>query len=181
MGAEVEKRIEDPTNLDEVYHLANYLGDELGYAGAANDYHHPGNVFLHRTIERKAGMPLTLCALYHFVGRRAGVKTTFVPLPGHVLLRLYDSRGDNVLIDPFHHGEVRTRDECENYLMQHGLTYHPAWFIDASPGEMLRRQVSNLRESWKQRELTYEVRSLDLVLAALEKNDAVPAPVEQRF
>ena len=53
--------------------------------------------------------------------------------------------------------------------------------VDAGPGEMLRRQVRNLRESWKQRGLTYEYRILDLVLAALEKNDAVPAPVEQRF
>jgi len=181
MGREVERRVDDPSNLDDVYQLAIYLGEELGYAGAANDYHHPDNVFLHRTIERKAGMPLTLCVLYHLVGARAGLRTGFVPLPGHVLLRMYDSRGDHVLIDPFHHGEVRTREECENYLMQHGLTYHPAWFLDAGPGEMLRRQVGNLRASWKQRGLILECRSLDLVLAGLEKNRTVPAPVEQRY
>lgn len=181
MGSEVAQRVEDPSNLDDVYQLATYLGEELGYAGAAQDYHHPTNVLLHRTIERKAGMPLTLCVLYHLVGRRAGLRTAFIPLPGHVLLRMYDANGHHVLIDPFHHGEVRTREECENYLMQHGLTYHPAWFVDATPGQMLRRQIGNLRASWKQRGLAFECRSLDLALAALEQNDTVPAPVEQRY
>ena len=61
MGAEVARRAaqrEDPVEKCRV--LVEYLGGELGYGGDADDYHHPDNVYLHRVIERRRGLPLTL-------------------------------------------------------------------------------------------------------------------------
>lgn len=126
--------------------LVDYLGLELGYAGDLEAYSSPDNVYLHRTIESKRGLPLTLCALYASVAARVGLKTGIVPLPGHVMLRLY-GRHTNLIVDPFHGGEARSQESLTQYLAEHGLQFNPLWFHSASPHTLLRRQVANLRNA----------------------------------
>jgi regulator of sirC expression with transglutaminase-like and TPR domain len=147
MAREVEKRCTpalDPLERGKV--LVDYLGLELGYAGDLEAYTSPDNVYLHRTIERKQGLPLTLCALYAGVAQRVGLKTGIVPLPGHVMLRLY-GRHTNLIVDPFHGGEARSQESLTHYLAENGLQFDPLWFQSASDRSLLRRQVSNLRNS----------------------------------
>ncbi|HVS09918.1 MAG TPA: transglutaminase family protein, partial [Planctomycetota bacterium] len=89
MGAEVQQRSESlPPGPERSLLLCEYLGRELGFAGDDEDYHHPENVHLHRVIERRRGLPLSLCALYLLVARRARIPAAAVALPGHVVLRL---------------------------------------------------------------------------------------------
>ena len=179
MGREVQARAaRESSPLACSRAVCAYLGGELGFAGSASDYSHPDNVFLHRVVERRAGMPLTLAALYAFVARRAGIKAALVPLPGHVIVRLY-AGADSVLVDPFHRGEVRTESECLQYLAQHGLSFQPAWFKDAHDGSMFARHVANLRASWRARGLAREVGLLDGVLAACSRNPEIPIPERQ--
>jgi regulator of sirC expression with transglutaminase-like and TPR domain len=147
MAREVEKRCSptlDPLERGKV--LVDYLGLELGYVGDLDAYRSPANVYLHRTIESKRGLPLTLCALYAGVARRLGLKTGIVPLPGHVMLRLY-GRHSNLIVDPFHGGEARSQESLTQYLAEHGLQFDPLWFHSASAHLLLRRQVSNLRNA----------------------------------
>ncbi|MCB9915217.1 MAG: hypothetical protein H6828_08720 [Planctomycetes bacterium] len=147
MAREVQNRAaiySDP--LDRARVLVDYLGRELGYTGDIESYTSPDNVFLHRTIERKRGLPLTLCALYAAVARRAGLRTGLLPLPGHVMLRLY-GRERNLIVDPFHGGEARTQEALREYLAEHGLQFRPVWFQRAPDDVLLRRQVANLRNS----------------------------------
>jgi len=147
--------------------LVEHLGGEVGMGGSVGEFHHPDNIDLHRAIERRAGMPLTLSALWLFVARRASIQAALVPLPGHVMLRLTGDR-QSVIVDPYHKGRVRTEAECREYLRRHGLPARPSAFQDAQPGMMLRRQVSNLLRSARMRGLSREVRSLAALLRALE-------------
>jgi regulator of sirC expression with transglutaminase-like and TPR domain len=168
MAAEVLKRLDARTGLaSRSKLLADYLGHELGYRGDADDYHHPDNVYLHRAIVRKRGLPLTLCALYLFVARRASIRAAPVALPGHVVLRVYESDGRATLLDPFHGGTPLTDRDCLGYLAQHGLPFEPRWFDDASDLAIWARHVHNLRNSYRQRGLDREVRLLGLVSRAL--------------
>lgn len=168
MAAEVLKRLDARPGLaSRSKLLADYLGRELGYRGDAEDYHHPDNVYLHRAIVKKRGLPLTLCALYLFVARRASIRAAPVALPGHVVLRVYESDGKSTLLDPFHGGSPLSDRDCLGYLAQHGLPFEPRWFDDASDLAIWARHVQNLRNSYRQRGLEREVRLLGLVSRAL--------------
>jgi regulator of sirC expression with transglutaminase-like and TPR domain len=160
MAVEVRARASRASEpLDAALQLAVYLAGDLGYSGDREDYHQPDNVLLHRTIERRRGMPLSLCALYACVADRAGLRATCVPLPGHVILRLY-AGPRAVLIDPFDGGRSRTRRECEEYLARHGLAPEAAWFLDAPSDLLLQRHTMNLARSYQGRGLERESREL---------------------
>ncbi len=68
--------------------LHELLFDELGFCG---DEQHAGSVealLLPDVLDERRGMPITLAVLYAEVGRRAGLPTDIVGLPGHVIARL---------------------------------------------------------------------------------------------
>lgn len=177
MGAELLRRTEHmPPTIERALCLTQYLGDELGYAGEDDDYHHPDNVYLHRTIQRKRGLPLTLAAIYQAVARRAGIDAHLVGLPGHVVLRL--SGGDRrVLVDPFRGGVELSERDCLAYLAERGLTFQPRWFQDASDLDMLERQLRNLVVSYRRRGLQREIQLLGRVLHALRGRRTEPLEI----
>ncbi len=169
MAAQVRRRgAARGGELERARALVEYLGGELGYRGDAEDYHHPDNVHLHRVIERKRGLPLTLVALHVLVARRAGIAASAIPLPGHVMLRLRGGRRD-LVVDPFHGGEARTHASLMGYLAQHGLSFRPEWFRDAPDALLLQRQVGNLARSYEQRGLRAEARALGRIGALMAR------------
>ena len=151
MADEVARRIaQESEPLARAMVLTHYLGGELGYLGSEVDYTHRDNIHLHRAIERKRGMPLTLCAIYLLVARRAGLRAGALPLPGHVLLRIRDE-GRSLIVDPFHGGRIRTREDCLRYLADHSLAPRPEWFREASDRALFQRQALNLMNSEQMR------------------------------
>jgi regulator of sirC expression with transglutaminase-like and TPR domain len=174
MAAEVLRRIEAlPATHGRVLELAKYVGGELGYRGAEEDYHSPENALLHRALVEKRGLPLTLCAIYALVARRAGLRAAILPLPGHVMLKLYG--GDkHVIVDPFHEGKTRSERELLAFLAEHGLAFQPTWFRDADDRALIARQVANLRAAYLRRGLRAESSMLGLVDAALERGAKKP-------
>lgn len=174
LGAEVQRRVEGrPPDARRALELAAYLGRELGYEGDVEDYHHPDNVVLHRVVERRRGLPLSLVALYLACARRAGIPAAAVALPGHVVLRLR-GRDRHVLVDPFRRGDELSERDCLTYLAEHGLPFRAEWFADAPDAALFARQVRNLIESYRQRALAYEVRLLGWVLRTLEREAERP-------
>ncbi len=160
LGAEVKKRADDEADdFTRPMVLAEYLGRELGFIGAEADFDHPAHIHLHRSLETKRGMPLTLSAIYLFVARRAGLDAAILPLPGHVLLRLYSGKR-SLIIDPFHGGAIRRRTDCVRYLAQHGMIPEPAWFRDATDAAMFQRHVANLMSCHQNRGRTRLARAL---------------------
>jgi regulator of sirC expression with transglutaminase-like and TPR domain len=146
--------------------LVEFLGQELGYRGELDHYHRPDGVHLHRVIETRRGLPLTLCALYAAVARRLGLMTGIVPLPGHVMLRLYGAH-QNLIVDPFHGGESRSQEELVEYLHDQGLRFNPVWMHDAGPRALLARQTANLQNAWRSVGHTGRARRLAPLLDAL--------------
>jgi len=150
--------------------LSQYLGNELGFVGSEADFAHPDNIHLHRAIERKRGMPLTLTAVYLFVARRARIQAAPVALPGRVLLRLYAGKR-SMLIDPFQGGRARTRMDCIRYLAQHGLVPRPEWFHDATDRQLFQRHVLNLMSSSQVRGLHREAQDLHRLAVEIGRRD----------
>jgi regulator of sirC expression with transglutaminase-like and TPR domain len=168
MATEVMRRASRRRNeLHRAQVLIEYLGVELGYGGSLAEFHHPDNIHLHRVIERRAGVPLALSAVYLLVARRAGLRAAILPLPGHVMLRLYGAER-SLIIDPYHKGRVRSELDCRKYLDQHGMVFQPAWLRDAEDPPMFKRQLLNLLRSSQVRGLNREARELNQVVRVLE-------------
>jgi regulator of sirC expression with transglutaminase-like and TPR domain len=155
--------------------LVELLADGAGIVGNRGDYHHPDGVSLTRTITRRTGLPLTLCAVYQAVARRAGIEATLLPFPGHVLLGLSDGT-ERLIIDPFGGGKLMSPRQCLARLAEQGAPYRERWFAPASDRDMLARQVHNLGHSLVQRGRTSEHRLLECVLEAF----STPLPRSQR-
>lgn len=172
MGAAVRTRMAGaPDSPSAPLMLAQYLGDELGLVGCETDFNHPDHVYLHRAIERKRGMPLTLVAIYLLVARRAGLRAAPIALPGRVLLRLY-AGPRSLILDPFLGGKARTRQDCVNYLAKHGLVPRPQWFADAGDAALFHRHVLNLMGSHQARGHTREAAELTAIVAAVNRQRA---------
>ena len=175
LAAEVLRRVETrPPTLERALAMVSYLGQEIGLRGDSEDYHHPDNIYLHRALERRRGMPLTLAAIYQSVGRRAGIQSALVPLPGHVMLRVRGG-GKSALVDVFEGGEQRTERDLLRLLAANNLPFQPAWFRDADDASMFQRQVANLMNSYAQRGLRREARGLQWVLTVLERRASLLA------
>jgi len=80
--------------------LNEFLYDDLGYSGNAEDYYDPRNSYLNEVLDRRTGIPITLSILYMEIGRRAGLTLEGVSFPGHFLVRLR-LRGATLVLDPF--------------------------------------------------------------------------------
>jgi len=86
----------------------NYvLFQEQGFHGNRDNYYDPKNSFLNEVIERKTGIPITLSVLYMEVAQRIGLPLHGVSFPGHFLVK-YLGRGEEIVIDPFNAGEVKS-------------------------------------------------------------------------
>lgn len=156
--------------------LPAYLGRELAFGGSRGEFHHPGNVHLPRVIEQRAGLPLTLSAVYVLVARRIGVQAGILPIPGHVMVRL-SSPDESVIVDPYHKGQERTEREVRRYVEQNRLPFDPAMLRAASDRAMLKRQILNLVRSSETSGRARDIDDLSLVLHALEPR---PGPSAQR-
>jgi regulator of sirC expression with transglutaminase-like and TPR domain len=112
-GAEARARVRGAAG-HEVDALNDYLFAELGFGGNSEEYYDPRNSLLHRVLERRKGIPITLSIIYMEVGRRAGLTIEGVGLPGHFIVRAH-SAGATKLVDPFE-GRTTDEEECRERL-----------------------------------------------------------------
>ena len=96
--------------------LIAILHGEYAYFGNVENYYEPSNSFLHRVLDTRLGLPITLCLLYTAVGRRLGIRLRGLGLPGHFMLEFRDVGGVWIL-DPFH-GKVVAPEELSHYMSQ---------------------------------------------------------------
>lgn len=159
-------------DLERLEALTRTLYGELGFRGNADDYYDPENSFLHRVLDRRLGIPISLAVLLIEVGRRAGVPLLGVGLPGHFLVR--HARHAEVLLDPFDRGRILTRDECAEILRRvlgAEAVLDPRMLRPVGPRQILARMHHNLRGIYLERgDLTNAARVIDR-LARLEPED----------
>ncbi|HET6373166.1 MAG TPA: transglutaminase-like domain-containing protein, partial [Candidatus Polarisedimenticolia bacterium] len=95
--------------------LNGYLFREVGFRGNQEEYFDARNSFLNDVLDRKRGIPITLSLVYMEVARRLEFPLEGVGFPGHFLVRHRDA-GREILIDPFHAGEILLPDDCRRRL-----------------------------------------------------------------
>lgn len=121
---------------------------EYGFRGDSEDFYNPENSFIHRVIERRKGIPISLSILYLLVGQRVGLELEPVGAPGRFLVGAY-GEGDVFFIDPFERGAFRSRDLLiEELLLPQGVEDERA--LNPCPiGEVLCRCCRNLVQQFE--------------------------------
>ena len=133
--------------------LNSYLFHELGFSGNRADYYDPRNSFLNEVLDRRTGIPLTLCIVYMEVGRRCGLRVDGVGFPGHFLCKVA-LEGGELVVDPFHRGQLLGLDEIKKRLtaaMGEKVKFDASVLRAARPREILVRMLQNLRSVYSER------------------------------
>ncbi|MGR8946820.1 MAG: SirB1 family protein [Gammaproteobacteria bacterium] len=84
-----------------------YLFEELGYQGNAQDYYDPRNSFINEVIERRLGIPISLSVILLEVASKVGLSANGVAFPGHFLVRVDNAGTDStsaIIVDAFDGG-----------------------------------------------------------------------------
>lgn len=87
--------------------------DSSHFVGNRSEYYDIENSLLHRVLDRRLGIPITLAVLAIEVGRRCGVSLHGVGMPGHFLVG--SAQG---FIDPFNGGVLLDERGCARLFRQ---------------------------------------------------------------
>lgn len=137
--------------VDGLDGLRRRLFDQAGFSGDAEDYYDPDNSFLHRVLQRRRGIPITLSVVAIEVGRRVGVRLEGIGMPGHFLARDIDS---GVYLDAFSGGELLDLAGCEDRFRAatgagSDVEFGPSLLRAVTTKEILARMLANLRSVYR--------------------------------
>lgn len=162
---EVAQRTKSAANGREFIAGANdFLFHELGLRGNADDYYNPHNSCLNEVLNRRTGIPITLCVLYMEIGRRLGRPIYGIGLPGHFVVQ-YDDGQYSTFIDPYNGGALLSADQCFD-LAQMSIG-DARVLIPVDKRQILFRMINNLRGIYfSRRSYTKALQVMDLLIDA---------------
>ena len=131
-------------------HVYRFVFETLGLKGDDRTYDDPQNSYLHRVLDRRLGIPISLSVLLIEIGRRCGVTLEGVGMPGHFLVR--NPARPDVLIDAFSGGRRLTHTDCARLLYDiAGEELTDTMLATVGPGAILARMLANLDQSFRRR------------------------------
>jgi regulator of sirC expression with transglutaminase-like and TPR domain len=139
---------------DRIIALNEFLFDDLGFGGNADDYYDPRNSCLNDVLDRQLGIPITLSVLIMEVGRRVGLEILGIGLPGHFCVGARVGE-ELVLFDPFGGGRRLERAEAEaiaSRAVGRPVEFTDAHFAPATKAQIVVRMLRNLQGIYARRE-----------------------------
>ncbi|MEA2164710.1 MAG: hypothetical protein QOK37_2837 [Thermoanaerobaculia bacterium] len=154
------------------------LFEEEGFHGEDEDYYDPRSALLNETLDKHAGLPITLSILYIEISRRVAMTGTVdvsgVSLPGRFLVKFSGAFGQ-IVIDPFDGGRVLSAAELQELLDEvygGGVRLREHHLRSFSPKEILARELAHLKAAYLTRhDLPRAAASIDRLLI-LDANDS---------
>lgn len=144
-------RVPDPVNA--LHRLREFLFEDEGFSGNADEYFDPRNSCLNDVLERRLGIPITLAVVMIEVGRRVGLPIVGVGLPGHFVVRA-DVAAEPVLLDPFDSGAVLTHERAADLVLRalgRRVKLSADHFAAVTKRQILTRMLMNLRGIYARR------------------------------
>lgn len=165
------------TEADALAELGKCINGRHGLTGGCSAFESADGSYLHRVVEQKTGIPISLCVLYMAVAERVGLDLKGVAAPRHFLTR-YESAGGPLFVDAYHGGRVLTQEECLRFLS--GMTGRPPASIEGSlaPADnraIVIRMLNNLKALYAKSEQWPAAWHVQHRIVALE-----PAAYEER-
>jgi regulator of sirC expression with transglutaminase-like and TPR domain len=165
MGQEValtlKKRGNIPLRPTQIIEKINdHLFNVQKFKPNTDDYYNPLNSYLNVVVERKIGIPITLCILYMRVAHSVNLKMYPVNFPGHFLIKhiLEDNSGE-IIVDPFNGGRIMDdyslKALIDQVYPQQNIPLTHALVEKATAAQVLIRMLNNLKGSY------YEIQDMN--------------------
>ena len=119
------------------------LFHEHGFRGAGKNFEDPENSFLHRVLERKQGLPITLSVLYLLIARRIGFELEPIGLPGRFMVGCF-KEDRPFYVDAWSGGKILELEQMENFLEHSSVEDSGSALLPVTVGETLSRGCRNL-------------------------------------
>ncbi len=148
--------------------INQFLFVERGFTGNEQQYYDPDNSYLTRVLDRRLGIPISLCLVYMLIARRLRLPITGIGLPGHFICR-FQSSSDEWYIDCFNGGRVMTKADCIHYLLSGHYDLRDDYLAPLSPRRILMRLCGNLHRIHYHLKRADEVTRFQRYLVALAR------------
>jgi regulator of sirC expression with transglutaminase-like and TPR domain len=170
----VRGRLEGSRDVERIVESINrLLFDEEGFHGEDEDYYDPRSALLSATLDKHAGLPISLSVLYIELSRRVGAEVSGVSLPGRFLVKFSGAFGI-VVVDPFDGGRVLSTVEIQKLLDEvygGGVQLREHHLRSFSPKQILARELAHLKSAYlAHHDLARAAASIDRLLI-LDGND----------
>ncbi len=150
--------------------LNHYLFDTQGFRGQRNDPIVPAASYMNRVLDCKTGLPISISALFIFLGRRLDLPILGVGMPFHFIAKYKTTDGMEFLFDPFNRGQLLTANECREYLSRFDMEFEPSMLRQSSDRQILTRMMFNLCAAYRNQKGARKVDTLDRLLRILLKH-----------
>ena len=189
LGQQLAKRCRDvSTELKRLQATSAFFYGELGFAGNVDGYYDPQNSYLHKVLETRRGIPVTLALIYIELAGIVGLNAEGIGFPGHFLVKVNLHEGP-VVLDPFTGRSLSKDDIVERLgpfsksLGLGGDAEVPiAMFLRAaSTHEILLRMLRNLREIFRQQGQAKKLKRVLERTLILDPSDEAAARLIERL
>lgn len=144
MADEVRARIGSRASGEEAVNALNrYLFTEQGFKGNTKNYYEVENSYLNCVMDRRIGIPISLSAVYLFLGQRLGLPLFGIGMPGHFLVK-YESERYKIFVDCFNGGALLTEKNCARFLTEAGYGFDDKYLQKSPVRAILSRMIKNL-------------------------------------
>jgi regulator of sirC expression with transglutaminase-like and TPR domain len=123
--------------------LNAFLFGALGFTGNQSHYYDPDNSFLHRVIESRRGIPVSLSVLYLLLARRLSLPVYGVGTPGHFLVA-FQPRQQTLFLDAFNKGHLMDLSHVRQMLVRNGYEFRPEFVSPCPTREIIVRMMRHL-------------------------------------
>ena len=148
-GEQLQRRLaSDMSPAHRLRMLHYFYFVELGFAGDVSTYDSADNSYLHRVLERRSGIPISLSVVYLEIAAAIGLTADGVSFPGHFLVKVAMPEG-TLLVDVFDRGALLSESQLKRRLHA-ALAGQPAQLLPhylraATDNEILVRWLNNLK------------------------------------
>lgn len=134
--------------------LGRCIAGAHGIFGDKPSYERAESSYLHRVIDTRRGIPISLSVLYMAVAERLGIELNGVAAPMHFLVR-YESAAGPLFLDAFGRGRILTYGDCAKWISR--ISRQPAERIENSlepvgPRPIVIRMLNNLKALYARQE-----------------------------
>ncbi|MGM0381802.1 MAG: transglutaminase family protein [bacterium] len=157
--------VDDHTAVEAVNEV---LFEEYDFQGNESNFYDPDNSFFNRVLQRKMGSPLLLSCLILLIARRLDLPYQPVAMPAHCIVA-YSGKKRRIFIDPFHSGQLLTRDDCIEFLNSAGFGFVEEYLAPVSDRKLLSRVLKNLLNSYHRSHNNSRIEELRGYLAIVER------------
>jgi regulator of sirC expression with transglutaminase-like and TPR domain len=152
---------------EKVKGLNDVFFGKMGFAANIRHFHAPENSFLNVVLEKKMGMPITLCVLYLLAGNQLHLPLYGVNLPNLFVLT-YKTPETQFYVNVFNKGNIFGKEDIDNYIAQLEMPTADVFYQPCTHLNIMARVLRNLVIAYERLGENQKMEDMKSLLAVLD-------------